>query len=349
MGKGCEMEKRLLAICDLKRTAWGVGEILRWQEEALMNLYECGVDKIDEVWLYDPEDPAMRKVGVSKENSYYYLSKLLPLAYVNPHLGSFMFMDSFGALCKYVEDNLDRYHVLPALENFRKGKWLGYRMILGQLIEFHREHDFIPHLSCHPAMLLWAHHFLQRVIKARYPVVVHLRNKKIRKHCNSDYNAWFKFFEVCMSSHKRIAFIIIGTHEEIDSRFRCLGNVVFSKDFGTTVEQDCALVQSSLMFMGCSSGPEMMAAYSDIPYLLLNFQGEGHGVYKIKTGTQLPFATSLQKLVWKPDKHTVIEKEFDGLINKINLRGWRRKFMGSMDVDKLERRKGGQVSIVPKR
>ena len=343
------MEKRLLAICALNKTAWGVGEILRWQEEALMNRYECGVDKIDEIWLYNSEDPAMDKVGVSRENNYYYLSKLLPLAYVNPHLGSFMFMDSFEAVRKYVEDNSDRYHVLPELEHFWKSKWLGYRLIWPQLVEFHRKHGFIPHLSCRPAMLLWAHYFLQRVARAHYPVVVHLRSGKARCHSNSDFDEWFGFFKACIPIHRKVVFIIVGTHEEIDPRYRKIGNVVFSEDFGTTVEQDCALIQSSLMFMGCCSGPEMMATYGDVPHIIFNFWGEGHKEYRLKAGSQFPFANTLQKLVWEPDKQAVIEREFNKLIGRINVRGWRKKFISSMDVDKLERRKGGQASVVPER
>ncbi len=332
------MEKRMLAICNLGTIAWGVGELLRWQEQTLMDRYECGNDKIiDIIWYYDPEHPAFRKVMISKENYYYYLSKLLPLAHVNPHLGSFMLMDNFDTVCKYVQDNSELYYVMPPLEIVAKPKNLLYRTIFNRMVNFHKQYGFIPHLSCKPAMLLWARHFLI-VNRIRYPVAVHLRCSKIRSFCNSNFKAWFDFFNFCAGSHKKIKFVIIGTREEIQPEFRTLKNVIFSKDYGTTVEEDMALIQLSFIFMGCSSGPGMMVAYSDIPFLIFNFFPAGHEK-KVLAGKQLPWAHSQQQLIYQRDTKEVIINRFRKLMKDIKLGSWKRKF-GGMDIAKLRRRKG---------
>lgn len=74
----------------------------------LISRLEHNVDRVDIVWLCDPDNPARGDQGISAQNYHYHLSALLPLAHVNPHLGSFMLMDSPEALESYVTDNLYR-------------------------------------------------------------------------------------------------------------------------------------------------------------------------------------------------------------------------------------------------
>ena len=179
---------------------------------------------------------------------------------------------------------------------------------------------------------------MRETLKVRYPIVVHLRNKPNRRKCNSNYGAWLQFFKTCRRKKRlrRFSFVIIGNHEEIDSRYRKIGNVVFAKDFGTTAEQDCALIQSSLMFMGCSSGPEVMALYCNVPYRIFNCFPTTQELYGIGRGSRFPFALPSQKLIREPDTESVIEREFMCLIGQTDIGKWEREFM-SVDIAKLER------------
>lgn len=86
-------------------------------------------------------------------------------------------------------------------------------------------------------------------VRPHLPVVVHLRNRTDQADRNADLESWLGFFTSCKDRFD-VKFIVIGTREEIVSRFRDLRNVIFSKDYSTTIEQDCALIQTALMYMG---------------------------------------------------------------------------------------------------
>jgi len=316
-----ESEKRILAICDFRVMPWTVGELLYFQEMTLMLRLEHNVDKVDTVWLCDPNNPARRDQGITAENYHYYLSVLLPLAYVNPHLGSFMLMDSPEALKSYVIDNLHRYYVFPPAKEVL-GLQRAYTGYFNRALNFYAHHGFIPHLSCKPAMNMWAHSFLQQEIRPYLPIVVHLRNRADSVARNSKLDCWLEFFKFCRDRFN-VKFIVIGTREESDPRVRSLQNVIFSKDYGTTVEQDCALIQTSLMYMGGSSGVMVMAIFSNVPYIWFNPRPIHENIVH---GSQLPFATSLQRLVWKPETTESIIDEFTDIFGQIDISQWEQEF-----------------------
>lgn len=316
-----QSEKRILAICDFRTMPYAVGELLYFQEMTLILRLEHNVDKIDIVCLCDPTNPARNDQGITTENYHYHLSALLPLAHVNPHLGSFLLMDSPEALESYVANNLHRYYVFPPATDI-VGLRRTYKDYFNRVLRFYAEHGFLPYLSCKPTTIMWAYSFLQQEIRPYLPVVVHLRNRADRVDRNADLESWLGFFMSCKDRFD-VKFIVIGTREEIEPRFRCLDNVIFSKDYGTTVEQDCALIQTSLMYMGSCSGIAVMALFNNVPYIVSNFR-PGHE--DIPYGSQLPWATPLQRLVWEPETTELLIDEFTSLFHHIDTSRWRQEF-----------------------
>ena len=316
-------DRRVLAIHDFRTTPYTVGELLYFQEVALTLRHEHQADKIDVIWLCDPDNPARADQGMSPVNFHHYLSSLLPLAHVNPYLGSFMLMDSPKAVEDFVSQNLHRYEVFPPGREFLSRKQT-YRDYFNRVVRFHDRYGFIPFLSCKQATLIWARSFLQRWAMPRLPVVVALRKRSDNIGRNADPDSWFDFFEYC-GDRFDVRFVVIGTIEETDPRFRTLDNVIFSKDHGTTVEQDCALIQASLMYMGVSSGISTMAIMSDLPYIISNFQVIHED---LPNGSQLPFATPLQRVVWEPETTELLIEEFGSLLQRLDTAGWLIEFEG---------------------
>lgn len=292
-----------------------------------MDRIEYNADKVDIVWIINPDEPAFAKTAITKENYYYYLSKLLPIAHINPYLGSFMLMDSIEMLESFVSANSERYiAIAPSLERVRKRERVHIRFL-----EFYNKYGFLPFLSCQKGMLLWALSFLEQK-GITYPVVVHLRKSLVRPHRNSDFNSWLEFFRYCYEWRKDVTFVVIGTYGEIDQKFENLENVVFSKNHGTTIEQDCALIQVAVMFMGMLSGPNVMAWHSDVPYLTFNFFQE---IKNKKTcekwifdgrAYQFPYASALQKLIGPLETKELLVKEFNDLFDQIDPCEYKRKF-----------------------
>jgi len=303
-----EVRKDLLAICDLSRTTWCIGEMLRFQVETLMYRINYGADKIRLVWAFNLEEPAVLKKAkrrINKGNASYYLNEMLPIAYVNPYLRTFELVTSEIAR-DLIRDNLDSYYIPWGIGRTT------YKNFYHRIEAFHKQHNFVPQLSCRPNTLLWAHRFLEKHI-GNFPITVNLRKADgVGKGRSSSFKDWGKFFKTFNRKKRpQFKFIIISRESEIYKPFRSLGNVFFSKDFGTNIEQDLALIQCSALFMGCPSGMNQMAWFTDGPYLIFGSEVIFLGEQKaIPLWGQLPFASSLQRLVWKPDTVAVLVEEF---------------------------------------
>ena len=329
--------RRILAVLDFRVTPFTVGEILVFQETAAALCLEFDAEKVDIIWLCDPQEPARDDQGVTPENYYVHLSYLLPLAYVNSYLGNFMLMDSPACVHQYISDRGSEYaHIHPSLEDFLALKDV-YSTRFEILRQFHQKRNFIPALSCQPSMLAWARNVYQRKIWPHLPVTVHMRNRTDLTFRNANMNGWFDFLKDCKRQFP-VRFILVGTREEIEPRFRRLENVVLSKDLGYTVEHDCAFIQSSSLFLGGRSGISSMAIFSDLPYRIYNFETAGtEGLLKEQ---QFSWAAPLQKLIWKQETREMLMDEFADLYRRLEPRGWLENFRQTVQGigEKLERR-----------
>lgn len=295
-------------------------------------------EKVDLVWLCDPGS-FRPDSGLNPDNYHHFLSRMLPLAYINPYLGSFMLMDSLDSLQSYIAANGDRYIVVPPYQD-KKGRVLkDYTQSFNYIYQIHAEHGRIPYLSCRPSTVSWARLFMDKVAGTSVPVVVQLRNARDNTVRNAKLECWSEFFQHCQSRFD-VRFIVIGDKEQLDDRIRSLPNVVFAKDHGTTAEQDMALIQTCCLYLGVTSGPAVMAAFSRTPYLIFNLR---LFYTKLAPGSQHPFATPLQKLVWQPETTELLIKEFTQLFSQIDTAKWKADFQREVEKDrkKLVRRYEG--------
>jgi hypothetical protein len=329
---GTESERRILGLVDLRVTPSTYGEVLTFQEVLLTERIRRGVDKIDIVWVHDPEEPARRDQGLTSDNYRYYLADRLPLAHINPYLGSFFLMDSPRALEQYVRDNADRYEVFPAFRDYVGKRW-SYRDYHGMIQKFHREYGYVPQLSCQPSMLMWARSFLADQVRPQLPVAVHLRSDKMfGTHRDVAMDSWIEFFDSCRQKFD-VKFVVICGRDEIAPQLRALSNVLVAKDHGTTFEQDAAIIQVSSMFMGGPSGIAQMAVFSSIPYIIVNYVP---GAISLERGGGHPFATPLQRLIWERETTDLLIKEFTELFPKIDTTKWEQEFDPLAEEAKLK-------------
>lgn len=317
-----QSEKRILAIWDFRVVPFSYGDML-WlcQETALVMRELHKVDKIDIALLCDVEHVRVDG-GLDAQNFHYYFSKLLPLAFVNPHLGALLVMDSPDMLAKYIADNHKRYYIFPPYIDSMGRSLTRYEQYSNYVQTFYFEHGYIPYLSCQPAMVMWARQFLATKVRPHLPVIVHLRNTSTCIGRNARLECWLEFFSFCQMRYN-VTFVLIGDNNEIDPRIRDLSNVLVAKDHGTTAEQDMALIQTAMMYIGTTSGPASMAICSDLPFLIYGFQTVHE---KLTPGQPFPWATSLQKLVWEPETVEQLIADFTWLYEQIDTAQWASKF-----------------------
>ena len=323
-------EKRILAIWDFSKDPFTVGDFLTFQELTLILAIKHNVNKVDMIWLYHP-DKFRIDGGLNRNNYHYYLSNQLPLVHINQRLGSFMLMDSEDMLASYIAGNHHRYYVIPPYKNDDKTLIHNYWTYFNNIYKFYEDYGYIPHLSCSPSILSWTRILIDKIVDNNIPVVVQLRNAKNTLGRNAKINCWFDFFVNCENKYD-VTFIMIGNKNQLDDRFRKLTNVVFSKDYGTTVEQDLALIQSCCLFVGTTSGPANMALFGKVPYIIYNMQLIHT---KLSRGKQHPFASPLQKIIWKPETTKMLIDEFEMLISKIDTKEWMKNFNDQLSQDHL--------------
>ena len=323
-------EKRILAIWDFHTSPYSVGDVLVFNEMTMVLRLIHKVDKVDVCLVWDRSDtkPAIiNSAHPGNHTNHYNLSTILPVASVNPDLGSVYIFDSRDRLEAFLIENADKYDIWPPLTEYLN-KFSTYQSNFDFVHNFYKSNGYIPYLSCEELLVKWAYGFIRDNVRPYFPVVVHLRNHPtVIPSRNARLDCWLEFFNYCNGKFDA-KFVLISSKEEIDDRFRGLSNVVISKDFATTAVQDLALIQTSLLFMGVSSGPNMMAIYSDIPYIVFNFTP--YSEKSIPSGSKPLFATSLQKFTWEPETIDSLIKEFSELYNKLNIADWKEKFETSL-------------------
>ena len=180
--------------------------------------------------------------------------------------------------------------------------------------KFFAERGFIPHLSCKNDLLRWATSFTDQYVTPSLPVVVHLKNNPNLKGCsNANFKSWYNFFLSCYGQYD-VRFILIG-NEPIDPQITHLPNVLVARDWESDLSRDLALIQTSYIFMGMSSGPCNMALFSDIPYVI--YKNPDHDVEEMElelgTNIRFPFATPVQKFLRIFETPQGLMSEFTGL------------------------------------
>lgn len=265
-------QKRLLLVHDLFRQPFSIGDILVVHEGALVLREKYKLGLVDFAVVYNPQCPAYPDpvfARITEKNATYHLAGILPVAQANQHLGSLFLFNSHSHLARFIADNGDLYHVWPSAWKYAVPEYLYYVVVNDLLYNFHKEHGWIPHMTCRPFLADWAESFYQKHVYPNVPVTVNIRNNKdFAAHRNVALESWMEFFRSCEKKYPA-KFIIICSRAEVDDRLRQFSNVIIAKDYHTGIEQDLALIQTATMHLGAPSGPAQIAIFGSKPFLIV--------------------------------------------------------------------------------
>jgi hypothetical protein len=308
--------ERLLMVYDFASQPFSVGDILIFQEVALVLRDQHKLRTVDMAMVYDPQkpvvhDPAFRHI--ESENFLFHLSSILPAAQVNPFLGSLLLFDSHRKLELYIADNADGYLVWPSIGQYLGREYLIYHSFNKLFHQYFERYGYLPHLRSRPAASRWASLFLNERAKGAIPVTVQLRRNPANPSRDSNIDAWLAFFSRCVNDYPT-KFVVVCAHHEIDARLRSCTNVVVAKDYGTTLELDLALLEHGKFHMGASSGPGTMLMFSGKPYCMFNWGLDPdaiHGIISEGQRHRFEFSTPLQTWTSARETEAMIHTEFD--------------------------------------
>lgn len=285
-------------IYDLASQPFSVGDVLVYQETALVLREQLGADEIDFVVTYDPERPVVddpHLAWITKENFHEHLKWLMPVASVNQHLGQ-VFLKTHDEL-----DSMPDAMSWPGLDI----GYLFYECI--RIIAMHfLKHGAIPAVKPLPATQEWAQDFLSEYGE----VTIQMRRNPHFPARNSDYPAWVEF----MSRYPDERFVVVCAPHEVDDALR-LPNVTIAADHvGCDTERICALVEASDIHMGVSSGPAQMRLYGRKPFCVFRDTINPARVRALRwVGPQLcyPWTTEQQTILPRAENADRIGLEFD--------------------------------------
>jgi hypothetical protein len=334
--------RRLLMIYDLATQPFSIGDILVAQAASLVLREENDLDQVDFVVVYDPRKPACADPAfssINEENVLYHLASILPAAQVNQHLGSVLCFNSHEHLMRYVCDNCSRYLVWPHAWHPTLQGYHYYTIYNDLIARYHRRHGHAPRLECRPIMADWARRFYREHVLPDVPVSIQIRNNpRFHHYRNSRLECWHAFFEDCRDRYP-VKFVVVCSHAEVDPRLRSHDNVILAKDHGTVLEQDLALLQTSAMHMGASSGPGFFVTFGTRPYLLTNtdmIPERYDGLQREGNLLRFAFASPLQQISIGVETTPFLIREFERMWAAIDDTSWHQSVGSESPVQLAE-------------
>lgn len=315
-------KKRILIIYDLTTQPFSIGDILTVQEASLVLKETHQVDVIDFAVVCDQDvlktgDTFFKKIN--SNNYFYYLSSILPVAQVNPFLGSIFAFNSYTQLKSYIANNCDNMEIWPSGWKVKiTREYLYYTIFEDLLYPYFLKMGRVPKLSSRKPLEIWAKNFYQKYAGGDLPVTVNIRNNQFfQKSRNVNIDIWIDFFKYAEKNY-RVKFFVICALSEIDDRLKLMPNVVVVKDYNTNVEQDLALIDLSAIHLGAASGPASMAFFSDKPYLIVkgemhlqHFSNKNLIKYSKENIQQFVFANKNQKFLRGEESLDMLIENFD--------------------------------------
>jgi len=330
LGIKINQPRRILGVWDIKHSGFSLGSFMEFQTMLLCLARQQQVKKIDiafvcetSQYLINPKSP-----WLNSENLSFHFQELWPLVHINPQLGSVFFFDTIKDFEDFFKDRHDLYlsHPSPYYYFSGSGSHLG---IFNSFREFYQKNGFLPELELSKIANAWALAFLKDNFPGQYVVTVSLRaNDHLRPQRNSNFIAWNEFFSHCLK-HPQVVFLVLSRRGELEGKIKPLPNLFFSKDCGTTIEQDLALLKNSLFYMATCAGPASLPFLSStIPYIITRFRPPEKNLEEswLPFGSALPWQNPpIQKLLWDDESSQLLIKEFELLLTNLDKKEWQKK------------------------
>jgi hypothetical protein len=277
-----DLPDRQLAVYDFAIQP-ALGDFYLFLQASLSLCAELGIDDVDLCVVADPSrtrNPVFRPLmedGALRAKVF----ELLPMTQLHPKIRNIFVVERLDLAVELARRTERPYKSCwPPCEMLLSDSLAGGQYIyyanLAQLDRLHRGCEVMPRLRARPKVAAWAREFLAAHGRGGVPITVNLRSNPAHgTHRNMVAGAWRAFFDHASSTH-RATFFLLGAADEDFSLFRSCDNVVITKDWYTTTEQDLALIEHAQAHLGCASGPSIFPVFvGDKPALIVNCDAVG--------------------------------------------------------------------------
>ena len=319
--------KRILGIWDYKYLPWSIGDPLIFIEVLSVLKLKFKAKYVDICIVYDIKDPAGIRRGWSNLNSDNlndYALNHLQLFSTCPYLGSIHQFNSRKELNIFLKQNIKRYFFYPTLEEYMAENFI-YKngAEIYEIIEFYKTNKYIPYLKISNENINWAYKFYCDILPAKkIPVTISFKLTSHDTRRNPSIEEWKTFFTICRKKYPEIHFVLIGCREEIVENMKKNENVIFAKEYGTSIIEDFALIRTSITYMGVTSGINIISQFSDLPYLV--FRYNAYKANFMREGESWIWANENQKIFSESlgDSAELLISEFSKIYEQLDKNEW---------------------------
>ncbi len=330
--KAPDAEAKLLGIWDYKALPWSVGDPLVFIEDLNVLRVKNDLKGIDICVVYDKDDPQptnRKHVFTTTDTVQSFMLDYLPLFGLCPKVENVFLFGNRADLYSFMKSNKEKYLIYPAI-SAHLGEAFNYigGADFENIMAFHRQHGYIPNLEVGQREKDWASEFFREHLpKGKVPIVISLKNTAHSTDRNADFSIWEKFLDYCKKEFPEIMFVQVGLRGEANPSILARDNVLFSKDYGTTMFQDLILVASGIMHMGPISGIDTIALFSDMPYIITNIPEKDYRLLNMQMAScRFPFAKENQIIIpqTRPPTSEELFDLFSSLYQQLNATSWLR-------------------------
>ena len=317
---------RILGIMDFDKFNFALGDITIFHENLIILSKNNNDAPID---ICIVEDLSIKTQSAPKKDWAYQTLRL------NPYIDNLF---EFNDRSKYNRFRLKKLHEYSFFPNRRDQLHCDHR----PLFKYYDENGSLPKMSADNLSLDWARNIIQNHVGVKKLIVVHIRNsmminnpekfansikgKKGAALRNSNLPEWQKFFENL--DKKKYQVICVCTKDEIVTSWRENDLVLFSKDLGSDIMKDFALIQCSYLSLCPPSGMFEFSCYCGTPSYCFKppmgyWKKKNHPIYQLNGGIedykQNNYQSPYQKLLWgEKDTFKIINYYFNELVEKLD-------------------------------
>lgn len=299
----------LAAFVDFDYQHYALGDMLTKQVSLGCQAIEKNCRAIDLFALVDPARPSAPTQGfVAPENYIHHLSNLMPAFLCTPMLRAVHVLRDGGLSASYyrMAAKWSRVPIWPSYSS-QVRREMTYPLGHHEINAFHAKHDYIPKLQIPKGYETWVNAFIEKHLANKFVVCINPRQSRLTPspaviYRDADLGVWHEFITSAKKEFDDVVFLQLGSYSEWSRSLLDLENVVVPRAWGLNLAHELALLCSSNMFLGTSSGFATMATFSDIPYLICDIEHffapfSGVNAYD----ESYPFADPGQVLLWEKE------------------------------------------------
>ena len=314
------MSNSIYGFVDYRNFPYALGDTftLLMNLEVLRKIKEK--EDIVQLVLTNPKTPCPKEQPfINRRNFRNFLIDLFPAFLFSPNTSSLTFTESRSFFhYRLMKGALARNSMWPGVFAQARGSvdYMSHRHIN----MFFLKNGYLPRLDAPERLKLSAKAALDSLFPGKSVVTVNLRNSRssyffTAPNREANIPEWEKFFRLAGRSHPHVVFLIVGSFSEWNRSFLDFPNVAISRRMNLGLADELSMLLQSRLFMGSSSGFSALATFSDVPYLIVNFEPRAARFVGLQIGEgRYPFAAANQSILWGQEQGDELHRQFCSVI-----------------------------------